>query len=148
MGVVHKRKNGEQAIWNWDGVDVHHYETGNPGDDVPTKQVLIGAEDGAPNFVLRYFTIPPRGKSSLDHHEHDHGVVITHGRARVMLGDEYEEVSEGDVVYIPGWERHQFENLTDEPFTFLCIIPPKSAQPDMCAVPNTAEVDDTAEVEN
>jgi quercetin dioxygenase-like cupin family protein len=34
------------------------------------------------------------------------------------------------VVYIPGWERHQFENLTDEVFTFLCIIPPKPIHPD------------------
>lgn len=142
MGVVHKRRNGDQAVWGWDGVDVQRYDTGDPGDDVPTKQVLIGADDGAPNFVLRYFTIPPRGKSNLDHHEHDHGVMVTHGRARVMLGDKYEEVSTGDVIYIPGWERHQFENLTDEPFTFLCIIPPKNKKPEESNVPQMEGVDD------
>ena len=36
-----------------------------------------------------------------------------------------DSVGPGDVVYIPGWERHQFENLTDDVFTFICIIPPK-----------------------
>lgn len=133
MGVVHRRTQ-TGTDWRWDGVNVEGY-AGNAA----TKQVLIGPEDGAPNFALRYFTIPPRSFSNLDYHEHDHGVVITHGRARVMLGEEFEEVGEGDVVYIPGWERHQFENLTDEPLTFLCVIPPKTAQPDACAVPYRAD---------
>jgi mannose-6-phosphate isomerase-like protein (cupin superfamily) len=48
-----------------------------------------------------------------------------HGRARVMLGDTFDEVQAGDVVYIPSWERHQFTTIGDEPFSFLCIIPPK-----------------------
>jgi len=102
---------------------VYEYDTGT-GEPGPTKQVLIGPDDGAENFVLRYFTIPPGKKSSLDHHAHDHGVMIMNGRARVMLGERFEEIEAGDIVYISSWERHQFENLTDEPLTFLCIIPP------------------------
>lgn len=130
MGVVHKRimQNGE---WRWEGVAVEDY--GNRAG--PTKQVLIGEQDGAKNFALRYFTIPPGQSSNLDYHEHDHGVMIVAGQARVLLGERYEEVGPGDIVYIPGWERHQFETLGDEPLTFLCIIPPKFTQGDACAVP-------------
>jgi len=124
MGVIHKRQdNGTN--WQWDGVPVQSYTSNNA-----TKQVLIGREDGATHFEVRYFTIPPRGFSSLDEHAHDHGVVVMAGRARVMMGDTYAEVGPGDVVYIPGWERHQFENLTDDVFTFLCIIPPKPVKTD------------------
>jgi len=47
-----------------------------------------------------------------------------------VLGDRFEELEAGDVVYIPGMERHQFENLTDEVMSFLCIIPPKPVQPE------------------
>jgi quercetin dioxygenase-like cupin family protein len=119
MGIIHKRQN-DGAAPQWDGVEVYTYNSNDA-----TKQVLIGHADGAHNFEVRYFTIPPRGFSSLDEHAHDHGVLIMKGKARVMLGERFEEVSEGDVVYIPGMERHQFENLTDEPFAFLCIIPPK-----------------------
>jgi quercetin dioxygenase-like cupin family protein len=133
MGVIHRRV-GDGPDWRWDGVDVTSYVTNNA-----TKQVLIGAEDGAANFVLRFFTIPPRGFSSLDQHGHDHGVMIMNGRAKVMLGEEFQEVQAGDIVYIPGWERHQFENLTDEPFTFLCIIPPKKPQADMPTQPAELE---------
>lgn len=123
MGVIHRRLDGE-TNWQWQDVAVQSYTSNHA-----TKQVLIGHADGAHNFEVRYFTIPPRGFSSLDQHAHDHGVVIMQGRARVMLGTEFEIVQEGDVLYIPSMEQHQFENLTDEPFSFLCIIPPKPLAP-------------------
>lgn len=119
MGVIHRRVEQDSG-WRWQDVDVNSYTSNHA-----TKQVLIGRSEGADHFEIRYFTIPPRGFSSLDQHAHDHGVMIMQGRARVMLGERFEEVNEGDVLYIPSFERHQFENITDKPFTFLCIIPPK-----------------------
>jgi quercetin dioxygenase-like cupin family protein len=129
MGIIHRR-TGDGPDYRWEGVDVKSYALNNA-----TRQNLIGEEDGAPNFVLRFFTIPPNGASSFDHHAHEHGVIVTHGRARVQMGEEFSEVQEGDVVFIPGWEQHQFVNLTDEPFTFLCIIPPKSKLAEANAAP-------------
>ena len=120
MGIIHRRIADNSPTGHWEGVDIERYNTNDA-----TKQVLVGRRDGAENFQIRYFTVPPHGFSSLDQHAHDHGVIVTAGRARVMLGEEFEEIGVGDVIYIPGMERHQFENLTDEPFTFLCIIPPK-----------------------
>jgi quercetin dioxygenase-like cupin family protein len=122
MGVVHRRQN-DGSMWHWQDVAVQPYTSNNA-----TKQVLIGEDEGAQNFVLRYFTIPPHGFSNLDQHSHEHGVLIVQGKARVMLGERFEEVGPGDVVYIPGYERHQFENLTDDLLTFLCIVPPKPKQ--------------------
>ncbi|HRE49208.1 MAG TPA: cupin domain-containing protein [Aggregatilineales bacterium] len=124
MGIIHKRFE-EGQTWRWEGVEVEQY-TSNQA----TKEVLVGPKDGATNFVIRYFTIPPHGFSSLDNHAHDHGVVVMRGRARLQLGERFEEVREGDAIYIPGLETHQFENLTDEPFTFLCVVPPKPSRPE------------------
>jgi quercetin dioxygenase-like cupin family protein len=129
MGVIH-RKVGDDPMWRWEGVEVHAYTSNNA-----TKQVLVGHADGAHNFEIRYFTIPPHGFSSLDIHDHDHGVIIVQGRARVMLGERFEEIGPGDVVYIPGNERHQFENLTDGLMAFICIIPPKPIQSEKTAEP-------------
>lgn len=134
MGVVHRR-TGEGPDWRWDGVELEGYTH-----TAATKQVLIGKNDGANNFAIRFFTIPPRSFSNLDQHSHDHGVMIMNGRARVMLGDRFEEVEAGDVIYIEGWERHQFENLTDEPMTFLCVIPPRVPQPTTEMEPLAASV--------
>jgi quercetin dioxygenase-like cupin family protein len=133
MGVVHRRTDDGKS-WLWDGVDVESYTSNNA-----TKQVLVGAKDGAKNFIIRYFTIPPHGFSNLDHHSHEHGVVVMSGRARVMLGERFEEIGPGDAIFIPGWERHQFENLTDEPFTFLCIVPPKPVQAEKSDAPEGAQ---------
>lgn len=124
MGVVHKRI-GHEGNWLWQDVDVFRYNSNNA-----TKQVLIGRGEGANNFEIRYFTIPPRGFSNFDCHAHDHGVMIMQGKARVQLGERFAQVQVGDVIYIPSMEQHQFENLTDEPFTFLCIIPPKPLKND------------------
>ena len=125
MGVIHRRAANDGKTWRWDDVKVEGYTSNNA-----TKQVLIGRREGAENFQIRYFTVPAHGFSSLDQHPHDHGVMIMSGKARVMLGDKFEDVGVGDVIYIPGMERHQFENLTNEPFTFLCIIPPKPPELD------------------
>jgi quercetin dioxygenase-like cupin family protein len=122
MAIVHRQTGG--GVWEWGSLDVQEYTSNRA-----TKQVLIGRSEGASNFEVRHFTIPARGFSSLDEHVHDHGVVVTHGRARLVSGGETFEVSQGDAVYIPGSECHQFENLLDVPFAFLCVIPPKPVSP-------------------
>jgi len=48
------------------------------------------------------------------------------GHARARLGSEIVEVQAGDVRYIPPMELHQFENIGEEPFGFLCVIPNKA----------------------
>lgn len=123
MAMV-RRQGTARGPWFWEGIEAQAYE------GAATKQVLIGRADGAANFEVRHFTVPVGGSSSLDEHAHDHGVVVTHGRARLASGGDVVEVAAGDVVYIPPMERHQFVNVGDEPFAFLCVIPPKPAADD------------------
>ena len=123
MGVVYKQI-GKSGNFEWEGIEVEPYEGGGASEG-SCRQVLIGPKDGAQNFSLRYFEIPPRGQSSFEHHLHDHGVVILKGHARVMLGWKIYEVGPGDVIYIPQNEQHQLENIADEPLSFLCVNPSK-----------------------
>jgi len=67
----------------WDGVKKEVYE--NDGGEMGARHVLIGESDGARHYQLRYFEIPPGGSSSLDIHEHDHGVYILRGVGSVLL---------------------------------------------------------------
>ena len=122
MGVIHRKRSGDPATFQWEGVPVERYEGST---DAVTKQVLIGARDGAANFAIRYFEIAPGAASALDTHAHDHGVVVTRGRGVVRLGDDRHAIGEGDVVYIAPGELHQFENPGPDPLGFLCVIPPK-----------------------
>lgn len=121
MGSVH-RQIGQMAALNWDGATKKEYEASDAHG--VEGQVIIGPHDGEPNYFVRYFRVETGGQTSLDQHEHDHGVYIIHGKAEVLLGEETVEVGPQDIVYVPGNEIHQFRSIGDEPLGFLCIVPP------------------------
>jgi quercetin dioxygenase-like cupin family protein len=120
MGIVH-RFTGDEGTLEWEGVVDQRYDAA----DVvgTTARVLIGPAEGAPTFRIRYFRVEPGGNTSLDQHPHEHGVLIVHGRASVILGEQEVTVGPWDVVYVPGHEVHQFRTLGNEPLGFLCVIP-------------------------
>jgi len=107
--------------FHWDGITVQGYESSEM--QGTTVRWLVGPEEGAPSFAIRYFEVEPGGCTSLDIHEHDHGVVVLRGRGRVLVGDDTVDVSFGDVVYVSPREQHQFRCVGQEPFGFLCVIP-------------------------
>lgn len=122
MAVVHRFKGDGQRL-DWEGVPTSEYAQGGARGGL--KKVLIGSADGAPNFSVRYYEIAPGGQSSFDHHEHDHGVYILKGRAKLLAGWEVAELGRGDVVYIGANEEHQFINVGQEPLGFICVAPPR-----------------------
>lgn len=123
MGIIYHKAPPQHGEYRWQGVPVHAYGPENSQAKGASRQILIGMAENAPHFHMRYFAVQPGGYTSLDQHDHDHGVYILHGRARLQLGTEMHEVGAGDVIYIPGGEVHQFVALGDEPFGFLCVVP-------------------------
>jgi quercetin dioxygenase-like cupin family protein len=113
MGIV-RRLRVIDSSFRWDGVDMREEAAG------VTRQVIIGPADGA-SYAVRYFEVPPNGRTALDQHEHTHGVVILRGQGRVRLGEREVNVAMGDAIFIPGNEIHQFVNIGQDPFGFLCI---------------------------
>lgn len=89
-----------------------------------TKAVLISAEEG-PNFAMRKFSIQPGGSMPLHTNKVEHEQYVLRGRARVRLGEEVFEVSAGDIVFIAADLPHNYINLGDEPFEFICLVPNK-----------------------
>ena len=122
MGRIHRQSAAEGSpTWQWPDAPATEYR----GDDAPgvIRHVLVGPEDGAGDFVVRYFAVPSGGATALDRHPHEHGVVVVHGHGRVLLGDEWHDIREGDSVYIPGDETHRLEASADGPLGFVCVIP-------------------------
>jgi quercetin dioxygenase-like cupin family protein len=85
-------------------------------------QLLIGADDGAPNFAMRRFIMSAGGGMPRHTNEVEHEQFVLAGRARISLGDDVVEVVSGDAVYIPAGVPHSYEVL-EAPFEFLCVIP-------------------------
>jgi len=101
-------------------------------DDVPlepvvsgkrtTRQVLIGPGE-APNFAMRRFVMEPGGGMPAHTNTVEHEQYVLRGRAKLGIGDEVHDVSQGDVVYIPAGTPHWYRVEGDEPFEFLCLVP-------------------------
>ncbi|MGD9675565.1 MAG: cupin domain-containing protein [Candidatus Bipolaricaulia bacterium] len=87
------------------------------------KRVLIGPKTGAPNFVMRHFTVAKGGHSPDHAHPYEHEVYILAGRGSVRFAGESRPVGPGDFVYVPPMDEHQFVNAGDAPLEFLCIVP-------------------------
>ncbi len=89
-----------------------------------TIQVLISAQEG-PNFAMRRFVMQPGGGMPRHTNTVEHEQYVLNGRARIGIDDETYEVKAGDVVFIPEGAVHFYQNIGEEPFEFLCVIPNK-----------------------
>ncbi len=87
-----------------------------------TTQVLIGADDGAPHFAMRRFTMGEGGGMPRHTNAVEHEQYVLKGRARVGIGDRVHEVGIDDVLYIPAGVPHFYE-VVEAPFEFLCMVP-------------------------
>ena len=89
-----------------------------------TIQVLISAQEG-PNFAMRKFSMKPGGGMPRHTNTVEHEQYVLRGQAKIGIGEKAYEVKQGDVVFIPEGVIHFYENIGDEPFEFLCMIPNK-----------------------
>jgi quercetin dioxygenase-like cupin family protein len=121
MSAVHRfTGSSSEDIFAWDGIKPVEINT----DEVHNvlKHVLVGPDDDAPNFIIRYFHVPVGEKTFYDQHPHEHGVVILHGKAKVQINDDFYELGPLDSVFVSGNDIHQFTNISDKPLGFICVI--------------------------
>lgn len=86
-------------------------------------RVMIGKEDGAPNFCMRVFEMGKDGFSPKHTHDWEHEVFVHTGHGEVFIKDTWHALSPGSVVFVPANVEHQFRNNSDDLFTFVCLIP-------------------------
>lgn len=99
-----------------------------PGTRGASIQILLGPDEGAPNYVTRRFTIEPGGR--IPAHRHDtieHEQVVLEGEMVLGLDADAVTVHAGDCVLIPAGVAHWYENRGDVPVRFLCIVPKTQA---------------------
>ena len=87
-----------------------------------SRQILIGPEE-APNFAMRRFIMQPGGGMPNHTNSVEHEQFVLRGHARIGIGDEVFEVQANNVVFIPAGVPHWYQNIGDEPFEFLCLVP-------------------------
>jgi mannose-6-phosphate isomerase-like protein (cupin superfamily) len=105
----------------WERVAVHPYKDDGRAlfKDI-TRQILFSRPDLAGE--LRYFEVAPGGYSTLERHEHVHGVLILRGRGQALVGEEVVTLGQNDLVTVPPMTWHQFRANAGEPLGFLCMV--------------------------
>jgi quercetin dioxygenase-like cupin family protein len=99
--------------------------------DVPTQPVKAGDFTSiqvllqGPNFAMRRFVMEPGGGMPNHTNTVEHEQYVLRGHARIAIGDEEFDVQAGDVVLIPEGLPHWYQNVGEENFEFLCLIPNK-----------------------
>ena len=88
-----------------------------------SMRVMVGREDGAPNFAMRHFSVEPGGHTPRHSHDYEHQLVILSGEGEAFDKGEAHAIRGGDVIYVTANEEHQFRNTGDDPLQFLCLVP-------------------------
>jgi quercetin dioxygenase-like cupin family protein len=114
----------------WQGVAISAYKAPADHHCGVSRAVLAGETGERTAFHVRYFEIAPGGHTTLEHHAHEHVVIVFRGRGEVRLGDAVYALGFGDAVYAAPDEVHQLCNTsTDEPFGFLCMVDARRDRP-------------------
>jgi len=95
--------------------------------DFPGVKVrwLIRTKDGAENFFMRMFRVPPGTEIPEHSHDWEHEIFVLEGKGVVRCEGEEVEVEPGYVVFIPPNLKHSYKNTGDSDWRFLCLIPKK-----------------------
>ena len=90
-----------------------------------TVRWLISDKDGAKNFAMRLFEIKPDGYTPFHQHNWEHEVFVLKGNGIVRNKTNDKKFKEGDVIFIPPMDWHQFLNTSSKTIKFLCLVPYK-----------------------
>ncbi len=90
-----------------------------------TIRWLLAKKDGAENYAMRLFTVQKDGHTPEHSHDWEHEVFTLEGKGMLVTEEGNFPLSPGDFAYVQPMALHQFRNVGDKPFKFLCIIPIK-----------------------
>ena len=118
--VAHSRApaTGAAVVRAADAVPMRQVPVGRAA----AMQVLLGPDEGAPNFVLRRFRMEQGGGIPAHTNEVEHEQYVLRGRARITIAGEVHEVGPDDTLYIPAGTSHSYE-VIEGPFEFICVVP-------------------------
>ena len=103
--------------------DIPTNTLGIPGAKDVKVRLLIGAEDGAPNFVMMLLELAPGGHTPGHSHAWEEEIFIKSGIGLIKTKDGEKPIRSGDALYFAPNESHQFINNGADILECICLIP-------------------------
>jgi mannose-6-phosphate isomerase-like protein (cupin superfamily) len=96
---------------------------------------------GSRNLSITWVDVPPGAEQHAHSHEDSEQVyVIVHGRGRMRVAGDEEEVGEGDLVFIPPATDHGIVNDGDETLVYVSATAPPVSNEELYAEQLAPEV--------
>lgn len=95
--------------------------------DVAMK-VLVSPEQGWQDHVMRLFELGEGGYTPRHTHDWPHINYIVAGRGMLHVDGRETPIKSGSYAFVPAGSTHQFRNVGNEKFRFICIVPQKGHQ--------------------
>jgi len=86
-------------------------------------KVLVSPNEGWDSHVMRVLEVEPSGYTPKHSHPWPHINYILEGQGELMIEGVAHRVEEGSYAYVPSNALHQFQNVGDKTFKFICIVP-------------------------
>jgi len=84
---------------------------------------LINEQRGARNFAMRVFELAKGGHTPYHQHDFEHEVYVMQGKGTLKTSDDERPLEQGDIIWVPPNDMHQFLNTGNEPLFFMCLVP-------------------------
>jgi len=87
------------------------------------KREVITADDGAPNFCMRFFEVDTGSSTASHSHPYEHEIFVLNGKGVIAGAQGSTPIGKGSVVFIAPDEPHCIVNTGNEHLEFICLIP-------------------------
>lgn len=88
-----------------------------------TLRWLISELEDAPNVAMKLMELAPATIGPVHTHAWEDEVFVLRGTGAIVGPEGEVAIGEGDVIYIPPRERHQFVNKGEQELCLLMAIP-------------------------
>lgn len=95
----------------------------NPNAKNALMKVLVSPKEGWEGYVMREVEVEKQGYTPKHSHPWPHINYMIDGDGELLIGDKVTKVSKGSFAFVPQNTIHQFRNIGDETFKFICIVP-------------------------
>jgi len=136
IDAIHRKARSD---YGWDEVERRPYKEDERALFKSVSRQILFSD---PSFAgeLRYFEVATGGFSTLERHQHMHGVLILRGRGHCLVGNRVLRLDENDLVTVPAWSWHQFSATLGEPLGFLCMVNAERDRPQLPGESDLAEL--------
>lgn len=86
-------------------------------------KVLVSPENGWDDYVMRVIEVGKDGYTPKHLHPWPHINYVISGKAELMIDNSIYPIETESYAYVPSNTIHQFRNVGEEVFRFICIVP-------------------------